>query len=122
MLDQLRDGDTVVVWKLDRLSRSLKDMLHIMERIAKPAQASAPSLHHRSDRRRAPRRAGLASSFEQNRAVTPNRDGRGPVLADPDPPWHRLEFQPLGASALVLECYGLEERPSLPVRIKPRRA
>jgi DNA invertase Pin-like site-specific DNA recombinase len=35
LLDQLRDGDTVVVWKLDRLSRSLKDVLHIMERIAK---------------------------------------------------------------------------------------
>jgi DNA invertase Pin-like site-specific DNA recombinase len=34
MLDQLRRGDTVVVWKLDRLSRSLKDVLHIMERIA----------------------------------------------------------------------------------------
>ena len=33
MLDQLRDGDVVVVWKLDRLSRSLKDLLHIMERI-----------------------------------------------------------------------------------------
>src|SRR3546814_12739464 len=26
-------SDVVVVWKLDRLSRSLKDMLHIMERI-----------------------------------------------------------------------------------------
>ena len=34
MLDQLREGDTVVVWKLDRLSRSLKDVLHTMERIA----------------------------------------------------------------------------------------
>jgi DNA invertase Pin-like site-specific DNA recombinase len=34
MLDQLRAGDTIVVWKLDRLSRSLKDVLHIMERIA----------------------------------------------------------------------------------------
>jgi DNA invertase Pin-like site-specific DNA recombinase len=33
-LDQLREGDVVVVWKLDRLSRSLKDVLHIMERIA----------------------------------------------------------------------------------------
>ena len=33
MLDQLRLGDVVVVWKLDRLSRSLKDLLHIMERI-----------------------------------------------------------------------------------------
>jgi DNA invertase Pin-like site-specific DNA recombinase len=34
MLDQLREGDTVVVWTLDRLSRSLKDVLQIMERIA----------------------------------------------------------------------------------------
>ena len=34
MLEHLREGDTVVVWKLDRLSRSLKDVLHIMERIA----------------------------------------------------------------------------------------
>ena len=33
MLDQLREGDVVVAWKLDRLSRSLKDVLHIMERI-----------------------------------------------------------------------------------------
>jgi DNA invertase Pin-like site-specific DNA recombinase len=33
MLDQLREGDLVVVWKLDRLSRSLKDVLHIMQRI-----------------------------------------------------------------------------------------
>ena len=31
MLDQLREGDTVIVWKLDRLSRSLKDVLHLME-------------------------------------------------------------------------------------------
>lgn len=33
MLDQLRPGDVVVVWKLDRLSRSLKDLLHLMEKI-----------------------------------------------------------------------------------------
>lgn len=33
MLDQLRKKDVVVVWKLDRLSRSLKDLLVIMERI-----------------------------------------------------------------------------------------
>src|SRR5271163_3568371 len=33
MQDHLREGDTVVVWKLDRLSRSLKDVLRIMERI-----------------------------------------------------------------------------------------
>src|ERR1041385_5426535 len=33
MLDHLREGDVVVVWKLDRLSRSLKDLLHILEKI-----------------------------------------------------------------------------------------
>ena len=33
ILDQLRSGDTLVVWKLDRLSRSLKDLLTILERV-----------------------------------------------------------------------------------------
>src|SRR5688572_2852186 len=33
LLDHLRAGDVLVVWKLDRLSRSLEDLLHIMERI-----------------------------------------------------------------------------------------
>ncbi len=33
LLDQLRPGDVVMVWKLDRLSRSLKDLLHLLERI-----------------------------------------------------------------------------------------
>jgi DNA invertase Pin-like site-specific DNA recombinase len=33
LMCQLRPGDVVVVWKLDRLSRSLKDLLHLMERI-----------------------------------------------------------------------------------------
>lgn len=33
LLDQLRKGDVVVVWKLDRLSRSLKDVLMLMEKI-----------------------------------------------------------------------------------------
>jgi DNA invertase Pin-like site-specific DNA recombinase len=32
-LEQLREGDVSVVWKLDRLSRSLKDLLLIMEKV-----------------------------------------------------------------------------------------
>ncbi len=48
MLDQLREGDTVVVWKLDRLSRSLKDVLHIMERIAE-AEAGFRSITENID-------------------------------------------------------------------------
>jgi DNA invertase Pin-like site-specific DNA recombinase len=34
LLRQLRKDDVVVVWKLDRLSRSLKDVLTLMEKIA----------------------------------------------------------------------------------------
>ncbi len=34
LLDQLRHGDVLVVWKLDRLSRSLRDVLTIMEQLA----------------------------------------------------------------------------------------
>jgi len=33
LLDQQRHGDVLVVWKLDRLSRSLRDVLTIMERL-----------------------------------------------------------------------------------------
>ena len=33
LLRQLRAGDVVVVWKLDRLSRSLRDVLTIMEQL-----------------------------------------------------------------------------------------
>ncbi len=33
LLDHLRPGDVVVVWKLDRLSRSLMDLLRIIEKL-----------------------------------------------------------------------------------------
>ena len=33
MLDQIRDGDILVVWKLDRLARSIRDLLETMETI-----------------------------------------------------------------------------------------
>ena len=47
LLDQLRPRDVVVVWKLDWLSRSLKDLLHLMERIAQACAGLSQS--HRSD-------------------------------------------------------------------------
>ena len=43
-LQHLREGDVLVVWKLDRLSRSLKDLLHIMGRVR---EAGAGSKSHR---------------------------------------------------------------------------
>jgi DNA invertase Pin-like site-specific DNA recombinase len=33
MLDQFREGDTIVVWKLDRLARSTRELLETMETI-----------------------------------------------------------------------------------------
>jgi DNA invertase Pin-like site-specific DNA recombinase len=33
MLDQVRSGDTIIVWKLDRLARSTRDLLNTMETI-----------------------------------------------------------------------------------------
>src|SRR5215469_10301129 len=43
LLDQLRKADVLVVWRLDRLSRSLRDVLIIMERLAE-AKAGFRSL------------------------------------------------------------------------------
>jgi DNA invertase Pin-like site-specific DNA recombinase len=43
LLGQLRKDDVLVVWKLDRLSRSLKDVLSLMEKIAQ-ARAGFRSL------------------------------------------------------------------------------
>src|SRR5262252_10182741 len=43
LLDQLRKRDVLVVWKLDRLSRSLRDVLTIMERLSE-AEAGFRSL------------------------------------------------------------------------------
>ena len=42
-LEQVRKGDVLVVWRLDRLSRSLRDVLTIMERLAE-AKAGFRSL------------------------------------------------------------------------------
>jgi DNA invertase Pin-like site-specific DNA recombinase len=69
MLDQLREGDTVVVWKLDRLSRSLKDVLHIMEKID-AARAGFRSVTENIDTTTAPGRmmmqmVGSFAEFER---------------------------------------------------------
>lgn len=47
-LDELREGDTFVVWKLDRMARSLTDLLNKMEQL-KQAGASFRSLTEQID-------------------------------------------------------------------------
>ena len=48
LLDHLRSGDVLVVWKLDRLSRSLRDVLALMEQV-QDAKAGFRSLTEAAD-------------------------------------------------------------------------
>ena len=83
MIGQLRDGDVVVVWKLDRLSRSLKDMLHIMERI-ELAGAGFRSLTEAIDTTTAAGRMmmQMVGSFaEFERAIIRERQAEGIAIA-----------------------------------------
>ena len=43
LLGQLRDDDVVVVWKLDRLSRSLKDLLMLMDQMTESIDTTTPA-------------------------------------------------------------------------------
>src|ERR1700730_14066165 len=69
LLEQLRKGDVLVVWRLDRLSRSLRDVLTIMERIQE-AEAGFRSLTEAIDTTTAPGRmmmqmVGAFAEFER---------------------------------------------------------
>jgi DNA invertase Pin-like site-specific DNA recombinase len=79
LLDQLRKGDVLIVARLDRLSRSLRDVLMIMERI-KAAEAGFRSLTEAIDTTTAPGRmmmqmVGVFAEFE--RAILRERTKAG---------------------------------------------
>ena len=83
LLDQLRDGDVLVVWKLDRLSRSLRDVLTIMERLGE-AKAGFRSLSEAIDTTSAAGRmmmqmVGAFAEFE--RAMLRERTRAGLIAA-----------------------------------------
>jgi DNA invertase Pin-like site-specific DNA recombinase len=70
LLDQLRKDDVLIVSRLDRLSRSLRDLLMIMERI-KEAEAGFRSLTEAIDTTTAPGRmmmqmVGAFAEFERS--------------------------------------------------------
>jgi len=48
MLEQLRDGDVIIIWKLDRLARSLKDLVGLVSEIQERG-AGLNSLHDHID-------------------------------------------------------------------------
>ena len=64
LLDQLRKGDVLLVWKLDRLSRSLRDVLIIMERLAE-AKAGFRSLTEAIDTTNDDAMVGAFAEFER---------------------------------------------------------
>jgi DNA invertase Pin-like site-specific DNA recombinase len=79
LLNQLRKGDVLIVSRLDRLSRSLRDLLMIMERI-KEAEAGFRSLGEAIDTTTAPGRmmmqmVGAFAEFE--RAILRERTKAG---------------------------------------------
>ncbi|MCE2892645.1 MAG: recombinase family protein [Aquidulcibacter sp.] len=79
MIDHLRSGDVVVVWKLDRLSRCLKDLLGILEKIEK-AGAGFRSLTEAIDTSGAAGRMMmqmLGSFAEFERAMVKERTNEG---------------------------------------------
>jgi len=79
VLDQLRKSDVLVVWRLDRLSRSLRDVLMIMERIHE-AGAGFRSLMESLDTTTAPGRMmmQIVGSFaEFERAILRERTKAG---------------------------------------------
>jgi DNA invertase Pin-like site-specific DNA recombinase len=85
-LDQLREGDELVVWKLDRLSRSLKDLLFIVDRI-RERNATFTSLTEHLDTKGPCGTAmlqmiGVFTEFERNMIAERTRLGLRQAMAD----------------------------------------
>jgi DNA invertase Pin-like site-specific DNA recombinase len=85
-IEQLREGDELVVWKLDRLSRSLKDLLFTMEKISE-AGATFTSLTEHLDTKGAAGRMlmqmlGSFAEFERSMIAERTRLGVRKAMAD----------------------------------------
>jgi DNA invertase Pin-like site-specific DNA recombinase len=83
LLEEIREDDILVVWKLDRLSRSLKDLLHLMEKL-EAAGAGFRSITEAVDTTTPPGRmmmqiVGAFAEFE--RAMIRERTNAGLVVA-----------------------------------------
>lgn len=83
MIAGLRPGDVVVVWKLDRLSRSLGDLIRLIETIGK-AGAGFKSLTEAIDTTTAAGRlmmhmVGAFAEFERSLIVERTRAGQEPA-------------------------------------------
>ena len=76
-LDYLRPGDTLVVWKLDRLGRSVKDVLTIVEDLHARGVGDDP--HRHAGRQLLPARRGQVLLHHDGRL---RRAGAGPHIQE----------------------------------------
>jgi DNA invertase Pin-like site-specific DNA recombinase len=106
-IEQLREGDELVIWKLDRLSRSLKDLLFIVDRIA-AAKATFTSLTEHLDTKGPGGTAlmqmiGVFAQFERSmisertklgvrQAIADGKVVGRPSALDPDKKKHLMEM------------------------------
>ena len=80
LLDQIRKEDVLVVWKLDRLSRSLRDVLAIMDRLSEAGAAGFASRKNHRRRAELPGRSTkpfhcVAAGRQDNRPRLAGRPG-----------------------------------------------
>lgn len=117
LLDQLRAGDTVVVYKLDRLARSLRDLMTIAERI-ESAGATFRSLTESFDTstpagRMAFSMLGAVAEFERNlireRAIAGARVARSSGVRFGRPPKLTEQQKRKALQLLATQRYGLAE-------------
>lgn len=106
LLGQLRPGDVVVVWKLDRLSRSLKDLLSILEKI-EAAGAAFQSLTESVDTGTAAGRmmmqiVGAFAEFERAMLRERTRNGLESARRDGRVGGRRPKLTPIQEKELVL--------------------
>jgi DNA invertase Pin-like site-specific DNA recombinase len=93
-LDSLNIGDTLVVWKLDRLSRSLSDMLHLLT-VIKNAGALFESITERIETKSAAgelmmNMLGCFAQFE--RSIIKERTKLGIARARAEGRWGNAKF------------------------------
>ena len=89
MITVLRAGDTVVIWRLDRLGHSLKNLIELVERL-EAAKVGLPSLQENIDTTSSGGRLvfhlfGALAEFERNRVlalVAGYQTGEKPVTAE----------------------------------------
>lgn len=94
-LDDLQAGDVLVVWKLDRLSRSLSDLLHLLTQI-KAVGATFESLTERIETKSAAgelmmNMLGCFAQFE--RAMIKERTKLGIARARAEGKWGNAKFK-----------------------------